>query len=117
MFLALPSITHAQGYPDRVVKIQVGYSPGGNIDTPTRLVANKLGQVLGGSVVVENKPGAGGAIAAAHVAKAPPDGHTLHACGVGSHAIAPALFSRLAYHPRDLVPVAMIGQGTIRRCR
>ena len=67
----------AQGYPNRPVKIIVGYVPGGGPDFVARTFAQKLGDLLGQSFVVENRPGAGATTATAQVAKAPPDGYTL----------------------------------------
>jgi tripartite-type tricarboxylate transporter receptor subunit TctC len=88
----------------------VGFAPGGNVDTSTRIVARKLGEVLGVSVVVENKPGAGGNIAAEQVARASADGHTLLACGATSHGANPALFAKLPFDPvKDFTPVTMFG--------
>jgi tripartite-type tricarboxylate transporter receptor subunit TctC len=100
----------ADDAPQRPVRVLVGFAPGGNVDTPTRLVAKRLAEVLGRSVVVENKPGAGGNLAAEAVARAAPDGHTLLACGATSHGANSALFAKLPYDPvRDFAPVAMFG--------
>ena len=75
--LALASPASAQDYPTRPVRVIVPFSPGGAVDGPTRLVAQKLGERLGQQVVVENKPGAGATLGTGEVAKAPPDGYTL----------------------------------------
>lgn len=100
----------AQDYPTRPVKIIVGYAPGGNVDTPTRIVGRKLAENLKVAVVVENKPGAGGNVGAAFVAKSPADGYTLLACGASSHGANSSLFSKLPYDPvKDLTPIAMFG--------
>ena len=100
----------AQTYPDRPVRIVVGFAPGGTVDVPTRIVATRLASVLGANVIVENKPGAGGNIAASLVAKSAPDGYTLHACGISSHGINSALFAKMPYDPvRDFAPISMIG--------
>jgi tripartite-type tricarboxylate transporter receptor subunit TctC len=107
---ALPATALADGYPNRTLRIVVGFAPGGNVDTPTRIVANRLSDVLGVPVVVENKPGAGGNIAADAVARAQPDGYTLLACGATSHGANSALFAKLPYDPiKDFAPVTMFG--------
>jgi tripartite-type tricarboxylate transporter receptor subunit TctC len=107
---ALPGTSRADDYPNRPIRIVVGFAPGGNVDTPTRIVARKLGELLGVTVVVENKPGAGGNIAADGVARAPADGHTLLACGATSHGANAALYAKLPFDPiKDFTPVAMFG--------
>jgi tripartite-type tricarboxylate transporter receptor subunit TctC len=107
---AAPGAALADEYPTRSIRVLVGFAPGGNVDTSTRIVARKLGEVLGVSVVVENKAGAGGNIAAEQVARAPADGHTLLACGATSHGANPALFAKLPFDPvKDFTPVTMFG--------
>ena len=99
----------AQGaYPSRPVSMVVGFAPGGGTDITARTIAKKLGEYLGQQVIVENRSGAGGNIAADLVAKANPDGHTILLANVGSLAVAPHLNARLPYNPqRDLAPVSM----------
>jgi len=101
----------AQSYPVKPVRILVGYTPGGGVDTTARIVAAALSETWGGSVIVENRPGASGNIATELTAKAAPDGYTLVLCNIGSHAITPARFrARLTYDPvRDFAFPAMIG--------
>ncbi|MDP4302664.1 Bug family tripartite tricarboxylate transporter substrate binding protein [Leptothrix discophora] len=107
---ALAGPARAEDFPSRPIRILVGFAPGGNVDTPTRIVARRLAEVLGVAVVVENKPGAGGNIAAESVARSPADGHTLLACGATSHGANSALFSKLTYDPvKDFAPVTMFG--------
>jgi tripartite-type tricarboxylate transporter receptor subunit TctC len=75
----------AQTYPSKPIRLLVGYPPGGSGDFTTRLIADELGKDLGTTVIVENKPGAGGSIASEFVAKSAPDGYTL--LNQGNHAI------------------------------
>jgi tripartite-type tricarboxylate transporter receptor subunit TctC len=107
--LATP--TFAQSYPDRPVRLVVGYAPGTAPDVLARLFALRLSEQIKQQVVVDNKPGAGGQIAAQTVAKAVPDGYTLLLGEVGSIAIAPAAFSRLSYDPaKELVGISEIAR-------
>jgi len=97
----------AQSYPSQPIKIIVPAAAGAPTDVPARLAAQILPPKLGQPVVVENRPGAGGAIGAREVAKAPPDGHTLLSGGGATLAVLPALSSRAGYDPtRDFAPVA-----------
>jgi len=98
----------AQDFPTRPIKIVVGFGPGGLGDTVTRAVAQKMSDSMGGSVFVENTPGAGGMTAAAAVARAPADGHTLLLVS-GQNAISPYLFKSLPYDPvRDFSMLSTI---------
>lgn len=107
--VALPTAVRAQeAYPTKPVKIVVPFPPGGAADGFARLVGGKLAEAWGQSVVVENKPGAGGQIATQAVATAPADGHTLLVVTVG-HAVNPSLYPRLPYDTeKDLLPVAKL---------
>ena len=97
-----------QNFPNRTVTLTVGFAPGGGADTAARLIARKLGENLGVSVVVENKAGAGGNIAAQHIATAAPDGYTIHLTSVGPMAVAPHVMKDLSYDPkRDIAPITM----------
>jgi len=88
----------------------VGFPPGGTNDLMARIVAQKLGESLGQPVVVENRPGASGVIAAELLARAAPDGYTLMLGSTGTNTIAPALNAKLPYDPvRDLAPVGLVG--------
>ena len=96
--------------PSGPVRIVVGFAPGGGTDVLARLVAQKLTGLWGTQVIVENKPGATGVIAAEYVAKQPADGTTLLMAHVNSHAIAPALLPSVRYDPRrDFAPISMVG--------
>jgi len=97
-------------YPVRPVKLIVGYVPGGSPDTVARIVSQRLGQILGQPVVVENRAGAGGTLATAQVAKAPADGYTLLLGETGQLVIAPWITKNLSYDViRDFTPVGMVG--------
>jgi tripartite-type tricarboxylate transporter receptor subunit TctC len=100
----------AQSFPVKPIRLVVGYPPGGSTDIVARLVADGMSKVLGQTVVVENKPGAAGQVASAFVAKAEPDGYTLLATNLGPAAVAPALNSKLPYHPiADFSPISLTG--------
>lgn len=109
--LVSAAAAYSQTYPSKPVRIMVGYSPGGGVDTTARIVAQALSEVWGTTVFVENRPGASGNIATELTAKAAPDGYTLVLCNIGSHSITPARFKAiLTYdHLRDFAFSAMIG--------
>lgn len=111
--LAAPALVRAANEaapPAGPVKIVVGFAPGGGTDVLARVIGQKLGAMWNASVVVENKPGATGAIAADYVSKQPPDGNTLLMAHVNSHAIAPALLTGVRYDPRrDFTPLTLVG--------
>jgi tripartite-type tricarboxylate transporter receptor subunit TctC len=112
---ALPRLSHAQsaetaGWPSRVIRIVVGFPPGGGADAAARIAANRLSEIWGQQVVVENKPGAGGNIANDSVAHAAPDGYTI-LFSPSSLPIMPMLFASTSYDAiRDLTPVSLLGQ-------
>ena len=96
-------------YPSRPIKMMVGYPPGGGTDIVARLIGPRLAQELGQPVLIENRTGATGTIAAGMVAKAPPDGYTLLLGTNASNALAPSVIASLPYDPRnDFAPVAML---------
>lgn len=103
-----PGLAYAQTYPSKPVRLIVPYSAGGGADTTARLIAPKLQEALGQTIVVENKPGAGGMIGDEIVAKAAPDGHTL-LIGAFAHAVNPALFPKMTFRtPEDFAPVSLL---------
>jgi tripartite-type tricarboxylate transporter receptor subunit TctC len=105
-----PTIALGQSYPDRDVHFVVGYAPGSGPDLIARFFADKLRPAMK-TVVVENKTGAGGNIAAEYVARAKPDGYTLHPTGGSSLAASPSLLKRMSFDvARDLVMVAMFAR-------
>ena len=101
----------AEAYPARPVRVIVGLAPGGGTDIQTRLFAQKLSESFGRPVVVENRTGAGGTLAYAQVAKAPPDGYTL--LGVaGGYTITPSVYTKLPYDPvKDFAPISLVAQA------
>jgi tripartite-type tricarboxylate transporter receptor subunit TctC len=99
-----------RGFPSRPVRIIVGYSVGGGNDIIARIVAQKLAENLGQSVIVENKPGVASIIAAEYVARAAPDGYTLLMGPSGPLVFNPAIYPKLPYSPqRDFAPIGLIG--------
>jgi len=110
--LLAPAV-HAETYPSKPVQIVVPYAPGGGTDILARHVAEGMAKVLGKTVLVENRPGAGTNIGASAVAKSAPDGYTLL---LGDLALAanPSLFRTMPYEPtKDLAPVAMVGTAPL----
>ena len=104
--LCLPAV--AQTFPTKPIRIVVPYPPGGPLDAITRALAEQAKDKLG-TIVVENKPGAGGNIGADAVAKSTPDGHTLVVGAVATHAINPSLFPKMPYDPvKDFAPVTLV---------
>ena len=108
LVLAASTAGRAQDFPNRPIRLVVGFTPGGTTDFVARLLADRLRGSIGQSVIVENRPGANGAIAAEYVAKSEADGHTLFFSTVGAIAINPALRENLAYDPaKDFAPVSL----------
>jgi tripartite-type tricarboxylate transporter receptor subunit TctC len=101
--------TFAQAYPQRPIKLVVGFPPGGGVDIIARSISQQLGERLGQTVIVENRAGAGGNIAAEQVARSTPDGHTLLVSAVSSLAISASLYKNPRYDLlKDLLPVAVV---------
>ncbi len=100
---------HAQSYPNRPIRLIVPYAPGGNADILGRTVGQRLAEVLGQQVIIDNRPGANSIIGTELAARAAPDGHTLLIVA-SAHAINPALVRKLPYDTlRDLAPVSLVG--------
>ena len=109
---ALPSAL-AQTYPGKSIRMIIPFPPGGATDILGRVLAQKLGDQLGQTVVVENRPGAGGAIGSEMLAKAPPDGYTIQMATVSTHSIGPAMNPKTPYDvKRDFAPVAHLADAT-----
>jgi tripartite-type tricarboxylate transporter receptor subunit TctC len=104
-----PIALHAQTFPAKPIRALVGFTPGAGVDIAVRLIAPKMSELLGQSLIVDNRPGAGGNIAAELGARAPADGYTLFAGGAPA-AISQSLYAKLAYDLlKDFEPVALIG--------
>jgi tripartite-type tricarboxylate transporter receptor subunit TctC len=102
-------VAAAEDWPARRLRIVVPFPAGGSGDVQVRVVADELAKALGQPVIVENKPGASGGLAAVDVAHAPPDGYTLMVGSVGTHAINVSLYSKLQYDPvKDFAPLTLM---------
>ena len=103
----------AAEYPARPIRLLVGFAPGGGTDTTARAISQKLTASLGQQVVVDNRPGASGSIAAEITAKATPDGYTVLLSTIAALAVNPSLYEKMAYDPiRDLAPVTRAADST-----
>ena len=101
-------------YPDRPIRMIVGFAAGGSTDVAARIVAQKMSEILGQSVLVENRPGASGLIAAEDVVKSPPDGYTLMMASQTVLAVAPRLYRKATVDPiKDFAPVAYCGASPL----
>jgi tripartite-type tricarboxylate transporter receptor subunit TctC len=99
----------AAGYPNRPIKIVIPFGAGGGNDLFARLVGQKFSELVGQTVVIENKPGAGGRLAAAYVMDQPHDGYTLFVGASGVMSVAAAIYPKLPYHPtKTFIPLTMI---------
>ena len=107
--IACATSAYAQTYPTGRVEIVVGFSPGGGTDTSSRFLAQKLATKWGQPVVIQNKTGAAGNIAAAHVAKARPDGHTLYSGNGALVSMNPIMFKNMGFDVnKDIIPVTLL---------
>lgn len=108
--LAFSTLGSAQTYPDRTITMVVPFAAGGSTDLVARILAQKLTEQMGQSVVVENRAGAGGNIGAASVAKAAPDGYTILYGTISTHALNPLMAKKSAYDPvKDFEPIVLVG--------
>ena len=109
---ALPGTAHAQTFPTRTITLVIPFAPGGSNTVVGRAIADKIGELLGEKIVIDNRPGAGGTVGTRAVAKSEPDGYTLLLSFTGTMAIAPSLYKNVGYDPRrDFAPIGMIGNA------
>ena len=109
--VAFAGIAFAQTYPDRPITLVVPYPAGGGNDVLGRLVAERMSKALGGTIIVENRGGAGGTIGTRQVAKSAPDGYTI-LIATSSLAINPALYPNVGYDPiKDFAPIGLLASG------
>src|SRR2546421_9497670 len=102
------AIASAQEYPNKPVRMVVGFPPGGGTDVVARILQPRLTELLGQTIVIDNRPGATGTVAAGQVAKSAADGYTIMMGHVSVNAIAPSLFANLPYDvSRDFAPIAL----------
>jgi tripartite-type tricarboxylate transporter receptor subunit TctC len=99
----------AQAWPAKSIRLMVPFPPGGSTDIVARIVAQKLGERLGQSIVIENRGGAGGTIGTALIAKSAPDGYNLAVASTSTHVVAPGVYAKLEYDPiKDFAPVGLM---------
>ncbi|MGG5890158.1 Bug family tripartite tricarboxylate transporter substrate binding protein [Falsiroseomonas sp. HC035] len=107
--LAAPAV-HAAGYPNQPIRLIVPFPPGGTVDVTARLVMGKVAELLGGNVIIDSAPGAGGNVGTQRVARATPDGYTL-LFTAPNHTINPSLTPNSGFDPeRDFIPVSLVAQ-------
>ena len=107
--LVCAGLAQAQPYPSQPIRLIVPWPPGGGVDTAARIIGQPLGQRLGQSIVIENRPGAGGNIGTELAARAKPDGYSLLMGSVSPNAINVHLYSRLGFDPvKDFVPIVYV---------
>ena len=102
----------AQNFPTRPITLVIPFAPGGSTSIIGRGIADKMSELLGEKIVVDNRPGAGGTVGTRAVAKSDPDGYTLVLGYTGTLAIGPSLYKKAGYDPRkDFAPIGMIGNA------
>jgi tripartite-type tricarboxylate transporter receptor subunit TctC len=108
-FVASTSVSYSAPYPDRPIRLIVGFAAGGATDLVARILAQQLSEQMGQPVVVDNRSGAGGNIGADAVAKSSPDGYTLYLATIGTMSINPTLYEHISFDPiRDFAPISRI---------
>ena len=114
LFALLPALAHAQAWPNRPVRLVLGFAPGGAADLVSRVIGEPLSRNLGQSIVVDNRPGAGSSIAAEHVAKSAPDGYTVLIASPSSILVNPIIMPKSGFDPRrDLIPVTKVSSSPL----
>jgi tripartite-type tricarboxylate transporter receptor subunit TctC len=115
VLLGLPVAPHearAQNYPNRSITLVIPFAPGGSTSIVGRVIADKMSELLGEKVVVDNRPGAGGTVGTKAVAKSDPDGYTILLGYTGTLGIGPSLYKNAGYDPRkDFAPIGLIGNA------
>ncbi|HET6491739.1 MAG TPA: tripartite tricarboxylate transporter substrate binding protein [Burkholderiales bacterium] len=107
--LVICALANAQGFPSRPIRMIVPYAPGGNVDISARIIGPGMGELLGQTIIVENRPGGGGNVGAGLVAKATPDGHTLLVGSSGPLSVNPVVFKDIPYDSvKDFAPVSLV---------
>jgi tripartite-type tricarboxylate transporter receptor subunit TctC len=102
----------AQGFPNRSITLVVPFAPGGSTSIVGRAIADKMSELLGEKIVIDNRPGAGGTVGTKAVAKSDPDGYTILLGYTGTLAIGPSLYKNVGYDPRkDFAPIGLIGNA------
>jgi tripartite-type tricarboxylate transporter receptor subunit TctC len=112
ILIASAGLAHAQQYPARAIRVYIPFTAGSAADIIARAMEPQMREKLGQSLIIDNRGGAGGNIAAELTAKSAPDGYSVMMGTVGTHAINLSLYSKLPYHPqRDFTPVALVGES------
>src|SRR5688500_14827246 len=111
--LVLAATNAAGQYPNKPIRLVVGFAPGGAADTVARALSEPLGRILGQPIVVENRAGAGSSIAAENVAKSAPDGYSVLIASPSSISVNPALNPKLNYKSSDLVPITKVSSSPL----
>ncbi len=106
--MPLASVAQSSNYPNKPIKIIVGFTPGGSTDSVGRQIANSFSKILGQSVIVENKPGANANLATDYVSRSAPDGYTLFYTSIG-HVTNPLIYKDAKYDPvKDFTPIGQV---------
>lgn len=115
LFAAAGGAVHAQSgpFPSKPIRILIGSSPGGGLDTTARTISDRLSAALGQPIVIDNRPGAAGTVAGQILAKAAPDGYTINLGAIGNLAVNYSLYRNIGYHPlKDFAPITMMVDAT-----